>query len=173
MPLVSPSNLEEPAVELHVCSLIYHSSQHGAQSIPADGDYHLVKFPYGGEETEDADNMHAEVRDGVSHPYPSDKESGLIWPAHEAHAELKALIYWKAGGATEYRDRFVRDPLDLSTGYDSTCTDHRAPTPGMQCYSKSWAIRVQPGTPIGLMVSHNSSSSIALDHAQFKLKYYL
>lgn len=159
----------------HVCSLIYTPGRDGAQWIPGDGQYHIVRFPYGGSESWDPDNMHAYTRDGADHPFPGDEQSGLIWPAlpvgGSAWAELKAMIYWKSGNATEYRDRFVRDPLNLSTGYDSTNTEHRPPSPGMQCFAKAWAMFVHPQTPIGLLVAHNSSSSQQLDTCEFKLTF--
>lgn len=157
-----------------VCSLKYDPAVDGAQSIPADGAYHLVRFPYGSHESYDPDNMHALTRNGKDHPF-SNQQSGLIWPAlppgKSAWAHLFAMVQWKPGNATEYRDRFVRDPLNLSSGTDSTCTEHRAPSPGMQCFAKSWAMWVSPETPIGLMVAHNAASSMQLDVCEFKLSF--
>ena len=158
----------------HVCSLKYDPAVDGSQSIPGDGAYHLVRFPYGGHESYDPDNMHAQSRGGSDHPFSS-QQAGLIWPAlpsgRSAWAEIKAMIQWKPGNATEYRDRFTRDPLNLSTGADSTCTEHRPPSPGMQCFAKAWAMWMSPETPLGLMVAHNSSSPIRLDVCEFKISY--
>ena len=153
----------------YVCSL-----KAGIQTIPVTGgsDYYLVRFPFG-TESHDPEGMHEQVQpDGETAAYP-DPRCGLIWPRHEAWAHLHALIYWQPGAYSEVRDRFVRDPLGLSTGYDSTCTEDREPSGGGQYLAKSWAMFVHPGTPIGLMVKHNSSSPVKLDLAEFKLSYTL
>jgi hypothetical protein len=78
-------------------------------------------------------------------------------------------MYWDAGGYSELRDRFVRDPLDLTTGYDSTCTEDHPPTPGGQYRAKTWGMFVHPGTPIGLLVKHDASKAVNLTFAEFKL----
>ncbi|MGI5288016.1 hypothetical protein ACQEVF_32390 [Nonomuraea polychroma] len=152
----------------YVCSL-----KADAQTIPVTGsDYYLVRFPYG-TESYDPHAMHNPAQpDGVVSAYP-DPRSGLIWPAHDAWADLYALLYWEAEEYTELRDRFVRDPLSLTTGYDSTCTEDRAITPGGQYIAKSWAIWVHPETPIGLMVKHNAPTSVKLTFSEFKLAYRL
>jgi hypothetical protein len=152
---------------VHVCSLILNSPQ----SIPGDGAYHLIRFPYAGESA-DGHGMHQpDQPDGATSRFP-DPRSGLIWPSTAGWGEVKALLYWAAGDYTEVRDRFVRDPLGIAGGADSTCTeDHRA-TPGGQYRAKAWGIFVDPGTPLGVMVRHNGSSAVDVTHAQFKLAIF-
>ncbi|MET7514080.1 hypothetical protein ABZS88_11470 [Streptomyces sp. NPDC005480] len=138
------------------------------QSIPADGAYHVVRFPYGAE-SYDAHAMHEqldpkrhEVRD-----WQRDDRSGLIWPAADGWGSLTAMIYWEDGGYTELRDRFVRDPL--STGADSTATEHRPRSPGQQFFHKHHELFVHPGTPIALLVAHNDSRPRRITLAELKL----
>jgi hypothetical protein len=156
---------------LHVCSLKFDADRDGGPRSVAPGEsYHLVPFPYGSAENYDADNMHAEKRGGTSHPFP-DQASALIWPAHKAWGRLYAMIQWEAasgGVASEFRDQFARDPLGK---VDTTCTEHRRASPGMQCFAKSWAIFVDPEVPLGLRVAHNASGSLHVVLAEFKLEY--
>jgi hypothetical protein len=156
----------------HVCSLKFDAERDGGPfTVPGDGDYHLVPFPYGSAESYDADDMHAETRDGKTHPFPSDPVSALIYPAHEAWGRLYAMIQWEASSgstATELRDQFARDPLGK---IDTTCTEHRPPSPGMQCFAKTWGIFVSPSVPLGLRVAHESSGPLDLVLAEFKLEY--
>ncbi len=154
---------------LHVCSLKFDATRDGGPLTVAHGStYHLVPFPYGAAENHDPDDMHALRRNGADHPFPSDAASGLIWPAHSAWGRLYAMIQWDDGDATELRDQFVRDPLGTP---DTTCTEHRAATPGMQCFAKTWAIFVSPDVPLGLGVAHNASGSQKVVLAEFKLEY--
>lgn len=151
-----------------VCSLKVDQPQ----PIPPGGSYTLVRFPYGTAENHDPEDMHPIVQpDGVASAYP-DPRSGLVWPAHDAWARLDAMLQWKEGDYTEIRDQFTRDPLNLSTGPDTTCTQDRPPTPGGQYIAKNWAIFVHPGTPIALAVRHNSASPVQLLLAEFKLSYH-
>lgn len=155
-------------MSVYVCSLILDEPQ----SIPADGGYHVVRFPVDATvESYDAHGMHEALQpDGYTVTnWATDDRSGLVWPACEGWGVLTANIHWESGGYTELRDRFVRDPLGLSTGYDSTATDHRSPSPGMQCFTKQHQMFVHPGTPIALLVGHNDSSPRRIVHAQFKL----
>jgi hypothetical protein len=151
----------------YVCSL-----KADAQTIPRTGDdYYVVRFPYG-TESYDAHGMHQPAQpDGAVSAYP-DSRSGLIWPKHDAWAQVYALLYWDPGDYTELRDRFVRDPLNLTTGYDSTCTEDRALSPGGQYIAKSWGMFVHAETPLALMVKHNASGPVRLALAEFKLAYY-
>ncbi|WP_433519030.1 hypothetical protein ACQP2T_28035 [Nonomuraea sp. CA-143628] len=154
----------------YVCSL-----KAASQTIPvtnANGDYYVVRFPYGTESYDDHGMHNPGQPDGITSAYP-DARSGLIWPQHDAWAELYALMYWEAEDYTELRDRFVRDPLDLSTGYDSTCTEDRAITPGGQYIAKTWGMFVHPATPVGLLVQHNAPTSVKLTLAEFKIAYHL
>lgn len=149
---------------VQVCSLICKEPQ----KIPADGRYHIVRFGFGAESS-DRHRMHeAEQPDGVSTTFAHDR-AGLIWPSMSGWGELKALMYWADGPYSELRSRFVRDPLKLSTGEDSTCTEDSAATAGAQFRAKAWAMFVTPGTPVALMVRHNGLTPVALTHAQFKL----
>ncbi len=158
---------------LHVCSLKFDAERDGGPlSVPpGEGAYYLLRFPYDAAENYDTDDMHALTRDGADHPFPTDPASGLIWPAHEAWARLYAMVQWdpaSGGAASELRDQFVRDPLGEP---DTTCTEHRASTPGMQCFAKAWAIFVSPKVPLGLRVAHNASQPLKVVLAEFKLEY--
>jgi hypothetical protein len=154
---------------LHVCSLKFDADRDGGPlSVPHGDGYHLVPFPYGSAENYDADNMHAEKRAG--RPFP-DPASALIWPAHKAWGRLYAMIQWETasgGAASEFRDQFARDPLGAP---DTTCTEHRRASPGMQCFAKSWAIFVDPEVPLGLRVAHSAPGSLHVVLAEFKLEY--
>jgi hypothetical protein len=153
-------------VAVRICSLIVNAPQ----VIPPGG-YHVVRFPFGAAESYDELGMHQVVQpDGyVIGNWRTDVRAGLIWPSAGGWGVLTAMIHWEAGGYSELRDRFVRDPLGLSTGPDSTATDHRPPSPGMQCFTKHHEIFVHPRTPLALMVSHNNSSPARLVLAEFKL----
>lgn len=152
-----------------VCSLI--TEQDVAQVIPPGPNYHLVRFPFTGE-SYDAHQMHSTTQPDTGQTVSySNPRAGLIWPQHTAWAHLHALLYWDDGPYTEVRSRFVRDPLNLSTGLDSTCTEDHAATPGGQYIAKNWAIFVHPGTPIGVMVRHNADVPVRLAFAEFKLSY--
>jgi hypothetical protein len=116
---------------VRVCSLIRNTPQ----TIPADGAYHIVRFPFGSAESNDAHTMHQmEQPDAYTiGAWDSDTRSGLIWPAADGWGDLVANLHWESGGYTELRDRFVRDPLGLVGAPDSTATDHRPRSVGMQC----------------------------------------
>lgn len=148
----------------YVCSL----KADVPQDIPADGRYHLVRFPYG-VESYDVHGMHEPVQpDGVVST-DGDDRAGLIWPAVAGWASLYAMAQWAPGDYTELRDRFVRDPLDLTTGFDSTATEDYPPTVGGQYRAKAWGMFVTPGTPLGLMVRHNAIGPVGLTLAEFKM----
>lgn len=151
---------------VRICSLIVTEPQ----VIPPGG-YRVVRFPFGTAESYDALGMHQVVQpDGYTiRDWRTDNRAGLIWPSADGWGSLTAMIHWEAGGYSELRDRFVRDPLGLSTGADSTATDHRPRSPGVQCFTKHHEIFVHPGTPLALMVSHNNSASTRLVLAEFKL----
>lgn len=143
------------------------------QTIPAGSAYTLVRFPFGAAESYDPLDMHPVAQpDGVIASY-ADPRSGLIWPAHDAWAQIYALIYWEAGGYSEVRDRFVRDPLGLFGAPDSTCTEDHPATPGGQYRSKSWGMFVRVGVPIGLMVRHDAPSPVKVTLAELKVAYRL
>ncbi|MFD7793648.1 hypothetical protein [Streptomyces sp. NPDC059759] len=152
---------------VQICSLIVNEPQ----SIPADGQYHVVRFPFGAGESFDDCNMHQTAQpDGYAvTDWRHDDRSGLIWPAAEGWGSLNALMYWDDGSYSEIRSRFVRDPLDLSTGFDSTCTEDTPSTPGGQYRAKHWELFVHPGTPLALMVKHDAGRSVNLSFAELKL----
>lgn len=154
-------------MSVHVCSLITDEPQ----TIPAGSDYHIVNFPFGGGESYDEHGMHQMLQpDGYEiTDWRADERSGLIWPSVDGWGVLTANLHWGAAAYSELRDRFVRDPLNLATGPDSTATDHRPPSPGMQCFTKQHQMFVHPGTPIALLAGHNGSSGRRLVFAEFKL----
>jgi hypothetical protein len=138
--------------------------------VPVLGtDYYLIRFPYGAAESFDPHNMHpANQPTGATSSYP-DARSGLIWPAVSGWGWLTAMVFWEAGNASEYRARFVRDPLNLTTGYNSTATVDDDPTPGGQYKHYEHEMFVHPSTPIGLMVKHSASSPLEVTFAELKL----
>lgn len=152
---------------VQVCSLKVDTSQ----LIPADGKYHIVRFPFGVAESYDEHCMHQMAQpDGYRiSDWRRDDRSGLIWPAVDGWGSLTAMVYWEAGDYTETRDRFVRDPLGLSTGPDSTATEDHRPTPGGQYLHKSHEMFVHPNVPLALMVRHNAPRAVAVTLAELKL----
>lgn len=150
-----------------ICSLIVKEPQ----TIPADSSYHVVRFPFGTSESYDQHGMH-QMAQPDGHPitdWRTDDRSGLIWPTVHGWGVLTGIVYWEDGDYTELRDRFERDPLNLTTGPDSTATDHRARTPGIQAFTKQHQMFVHPGTPIAFKVAHNSHASERIYFAEFKL----
>jgi hypothetical protein len=137
-----------------------------AQSIPDDGGYHIVRFPTVGE-SYDPWGMHdpAQPDGSLVTNWKTDDRSGLIWPSVAGWGTLTALLYWEAGDYSELRDRFVRDPLGA---YDSTATEHRPPSPGIQCFHKSHEMFVRPDVPVALLAAVNAGSC-RLTLAEFKL----
>lgn len=154
-------------MSLYVCSLINNAPQ----VIPADGDYHLLRFPFGDEESYDAHAMH-QVAQPDGHrvdDWPTDDRSGLIWPKLDGWATVTAMIYWKDGAYTQLRDRLVRDPMGLFDAPDSTCTEDRALTVGAQAFHKTHELFVHPGVPLGVEVKVSGPRPETVYHAQFKL----
>ncbi|NYV74548.1 hypothetical protein [Streptomyces sp. UH6] len=70
--------------------------------------------------------------------------------------------------ATEYRDQFARDPLELFGPVDTTATEHRAPTVGGEYWTKVWGIVCNPGVPLAVRVTHNAGAPVGLTFAEFK-----
>lgn len=143
----------------------------------------IVRFPFDatGEST-DTLNMHSATRPAPGGPvadWSTDDRSGLIWPSRSGWGVLLGIAQWAAAGVqadpsdgTEYRDQFVRNPLSFpgaGTAVDTTATDHRAPTPGGQFFTKQWGINVDPTVPLALRVQHNASAALNLTLAEFKL----
>ncbi|MFE0173960.1 hypothetical protein ACFWZ2_16730 [Streptomyces sp. NPDC059002] len=163
-------------MSLAICSLKWDAALSGQQTVTYDTDgYHLVRFPYeAGEESYDPWNMHDPSKGGTSPSQFPDARSGLIWPSHDGWGVLCALVFWAADtDPSEYRARFVRDPLGLSTGYDSTATTDSAPTRGGQFRSYTWQMFVHPSTPVGLKISARGVGDVRiatpLTLAEFKL----
>lgn len=148
------------------CSLIRHPDQ-----VIYPGSYTIVKFPFGSSESWDVHGMHNAIQpDGYEvTDWDNDERSGLIWPSVRGLGTLHATMQWDSANYTEVRHQFVRDPLNLSTGPDTTATEHFEPSIGMQCFTKSWQIIVNPETPLAYRVYHNASGPINLSLAQFKL----
>jgi hypothetical protein len=158
-------------VTLLVCSLKTNGSQ-----LIEPGGYRIVRFPFGSAEPQDIHGMHQTVQpDGAQvTSWQADDRSGLIWPAVEGRGLLSAMVQWEAASEdapyTELRDQFVRDPLGFTEkGADTTATDHRPPSPGIQCFSKTWPLDVFPGVPLALRVAHNDGAARRLTLAELKL----
>ncbi|MEV0254916.1 hypothetical protein AB0H82_11725 [Streptomyces sp. NPDC050732] len=159
-----------------ICSLLWDAARHGPQSVKYDSDgYYLVRFPYGtGDESYDPWRMHDPSKGGTGPSKFPDARSGLIWPSHDGWGMLSAMVFWEADAkATEHRSRYVRDPLNMTTGYDSTATTDAAPTRGGQYRTYLWQMFVHPDTPVALKVSTRGAGDVRLRtpliHAQFKL----
>jgi hypothetical protein len=150
-------------MSLHICSLINNDEQ-----VIPPSTYTLLKFPYVGE-SYDVWGMHEECQpDEVCSTYPDDR-SALIWPTVSGWGSLTAMIHWENGDYTEIRDQYIRDPLNLAGGPDTTCTEHEEPNLGMQFRSKHHELFVHPGTPVAVRAYHNDSVARKVVHAQFKL----
>jgi hypothetical protein len=150
---------------VYVCSL----KTSLPQLIPADGAYHIVRFPFGGSESYDDHLMHQAAQPGGAPiaDWASDDRSGLIWPSVPGWGSLTAMLQWEDGDYTEVRDRFVRDPLGPAP--DATATEDHAPTPGGQYLHKCHELFVDPLVPLALLVRHNASSARRVTLAEFKL----
>jgi hypothetical protein len=162
----------ETATGVTVCSLKRDSEVHGPQVIPP-GPYTILRFPFGAAESYDRWTMHQAIQpDGYTvTDWEEDPRSGLIWPARAGWGELKAMIQWESGDYQELRDQFARDPLLLGsrTKVDTTATEHRPPSKGMQCWNKGHGMFVHPDTPLAVRVAHDDSKPRAVVLAEFKL----
>lgn len=157
-----------PLIEVS-CSLKFDTSQ---DQMIKPGDYQIVRFPFEPVESSDVHDLHPVVQPDTGQSVTlASQRAGLIWPAHSRWARLWALMYWADGPYTEVRSRFVRDPLNLSTGYDSTASEDSANSPGGQYKIKGWEAKMYPGTPWALMVWHNADVPVKLDFAEFKMIY--
>lgn len=132
----------------------------------------VVRFPYDGE-SYDPFGMHEKLQpvDGYEvRDWQRNDRSGLVWPTSDGWGTLHAMVQWEPGGYDELRDQLVRDPLNLTTGADTTATDHRVPTPGMQSFTKTWGMFVHPETPLALRVMHTDARPRMLTLAELKLE---
>jgi cell wall assembly regulator SMI1 len=160
-------------MSLYICSLIRDGAVDGNQSIPADGEYHTIRFPFGSRESYDVHEMHqvAQPDSYTITSWDTDERSGLIWPAVAGWATITGMIYWSSGSYSELCDRVIRDPLGLSSNSENhantTATEHRPPTAGLNPFHKTHQLFVEPGVPVATQVKTNVASSIY--HAQFKL----
>lgn len=161
-----------------VCSLKWDRDASGTkpQRVVYDADgYHLVRFPYDGAgESTDPWRMHDPAHGGDEPSAFPDARSGLIWPSHDGWGVLSALVFWEsASRPSEYRVRFVRDPLGQAAGYDSTGTTDSARTGGRQFRSHMWQFFVKKGTPLGLKITARGAGdariAVPLTLAEFKL----
>ncbi|MEV0526058.1 hypothetical protein AB0I66_21715 [Streptomyces sp. NPDC050439] len=149
-----------------VCSLKVDTPQ-----VIKPGIYTTVRFPFGALEPYDVHRMH-QVAQSDGHTveaWREDDRAGLIWPAADGWGVLTAMAQWEAGGYRELGARLVRDPLDLTTGWDSTATDERPPSPGRQRSTYQHQMFVHPKTPIALQVCHDDLTPRKLTLAEFKL----
>jgi hypothetical protein len=142
-----------------------------APQLIQPGAYANVRFPYDGESADYASMHQATQPDGyVVTNWAVDDRSSLIWPAMRGWATVYAAAQFAdESDATEYRSQFARDPLDLSTGLDTTATEHRAATVGGEFWTRTFGLVVNPGTPLSFRVSHNASTPQNLTLAEFKL----
>ncbi|MFU0240467.1 hypothetical protein ACKI1J_32600 [Streptomyces scabiei] len=164
----------ETTTGVTVCSL----KRDTRQVIPP-GPYTILRFPFGAAESYDRWTMHQAAQpDGYTvTEWDTDPRSGLIWPARGGWGELHAMIQWESGDYEELRDQFVRDPLglrprttvDTTEPVDTTATEHRPPSRGMQCWNKGHGMFVQPDTPLAVRVAHDASTPRAVVLAEFKL----
>lgn len=162
------TDIVETAAGVTVCSL----KRDTHQVIPP-GPYTILRFPFGAAEPYDRWTMHQAAQpDGYTvTAWDTDPRSGLIWPARGGWGQLHAMIQWESGDYEELRDQFVRDPLRLGsdTPMDTTGTEHRPPSRGMQCWNKGHGMFVQPDTPLAVRVAHDASTPRAVVLAEFKL----
>jgi hypothetical protein len=151
---------------VYECSLKIDTPQ-----LMAPARFHIVRFPFGTAEPLDEYKMHQMAQpDGHQvADWRTEDRAGLIWPAVDGWGVLSGMVRWEPGNYRETSTRFVRDPLGLSTGWDATATDERAPTPGTQRAITMWQMRVHPGTPIALQVCHDDTAPRRLLLAEFKL----
>ncbi|ASU81497.1 hypothetical protein CDO52_00695 [Nocardiopsis gilva YIM 90087] len=155
-------------MSVYACSLAVDDDQ----PIGPSGGYQLIRLPYGDVESYDGHDMHpAEQPDGVVSEFPDDR-SALIWPAVDGWSIVEGVVHLEPGDYTEFRFRIIRDPLNLSTGHDSTRSEHRAPSPGGQYWAFSHLMYARVGTPLAIAVAHNASHDVAVTYAQFKLAIF-
>ncbi|MCC9686851.1 hypothetical protein E4N64_14205 [Streptomyces sp. MNU103] len=141
------------------------------QTITPGTTYQIVRFPFDSESFDPAGMHEAAQPDGYTVTnWATDDRSGLIWPPMRGWGTLyAALQFAEAGDATEFRSQFVRDPLNISTGQDTTATEHRADTVGGEFWTRTWGLVVNPMTPLAVRVAHNASGPLDVTLAEFKL----
>ncbi|NEB92459.1 hypothetical protein [Streptomyces bauhiniae] len=129
----------------------------------------LLLFPFDQDQM-DQWGMHDPAQpDGIT-AASSSQRAGLIWPSCEGWGHLTAEFQWEAGGYTEIRDAFMRDPLGLTDDpRNDTAREDRYPTGGYQWFVKNHQLSVHPGVPLGVMVRHNDKAPRKILYAQFKL----
>lgn len=100
-------------------------------------------------------------------------DEAIILPSRDGVGLLEFNVVWAAGNYTELRDVFSRDPRKVTSDPDNrTGYDHRAPSPGVQCFTKQHSLIVHPDIPLGVFVYHNSPTPVAVTMAQFKLTIF-
>lgn len=149
------------------CSLGFKPDPGQEQVIPSGG-YTLLRFPFGAQENSDPWDMHCRNQGSGMVTY-ADPASGLIIPSAAGIGCLELNCIWMPGDYKEIRDVFVRDPLGTP---DQTGYDHRAPTPGEQCVTKTHWLIVRPDKPLGVMVGHDATGPALVRMAQFKLTIF-
>lgn len=101
------------------------------------------------------------------------KDRKLIVPEFAGVGCLELNVIWEAARYTELRDVFTRNPFGKGEGADDrTGYDHRVPSPGVQCFTKTHWLQVHPKTPLGVYVWHDGLHPVEVTHAQFKLTIF-
>lgn len=151
----------------YFCSLGFKPAAGQEQVIPSGG-YTLLRFPFGAQENADPWDMHSPIQNGRRVTF-ADPESGLILPTVAGVGCLELNVIWMDADYVELRDVFVRDPLGTP---DETGYDHRARTPGENCFTKTHWLVVRPGVPLGVQVAHDGTGDARVRMAQLKLTIF-
>ncbi len=166
-----------PGVNVYFCS-VGHKPAAGEELIVAPGEWQIIKIPYSdAQEFTDRWDMHDRRHPDayVVQEWRTDERSGLIWPCRDGLGCLEMNVHWEAGDYKELRDQFARNPFGPPgepTTMDTTATDHRAPTTGMQCFTKQHWLQVNRLTPLCLRVAHDSTTPKKLLLVEFKLTVF-
>ncbi|MER5252939.1 hypothetical protein [Streptomyces sp. NPDC002855] len=153
---------------LYICSLVMNA----AQTVPSQSAYYNVRFDY---ETPTADHweMHRPNQPDGGTSVSGDERSSLIWPQVAGWATVIGYAVWNYNASwsatQEVRAQFCRDPLNLTTGADSTATVDDANTPGGQYKHYMHQMFVSPNTPVSFQLKHQSGVPAVISHAQFKM----
>ena len=141
----------------------------GAEQVIPTGSYTTLCFPHGTQENDDPWDMHPrQAPNGSLITYPA-QESGLLYPTAAGLGCLELNIIWMDADYTELKDVFVRDPFGTP---DQTAYDHRARTPGENCFTKQHWLLVHPDTPLCVQVGHNGTTTAKVRMAQLKLTIF-
>lgn len=155
-------------MSVYVCSLLTNTSQ----SIPSSAAYTSVKFEHN-TESSDLWDMHPLTQPDGGTSSNGAARSALIWPTVAGWATLEGYVVWdyNANWAVdrETRSQFIRDPLNLTTGADSTVTADHAKTPGGQYVTRYHGLFAVVNTPLAFQIKQESGYTSTISHAQFKV----